>query len=234
MPRGVTHRITACLKLMEMAVNDHTLDNLHSIVEREIALSSRRIQDASRSGDESFHEAVTDNECDRVEQLLGLAFVTAQTFITTVRSSIARLSQICKNDLGSPLSFVTSPKAHEVLKLAEPMRNYPKYTEIEVINAVANYWKHQEEWPIRTEPKDEYREQVWDQTQMSPTEKSTVQIVASIGMAPSSTGNLRTAYEAFDLASSYEDLSPIRDKLRTWAHALQRRAKSEVLAHASA
>lgn len=232
MPRDLPHRITVRLKLMEMAVNDHTLDNLHSIIEHEIVLSSHRIQDASRSADESFHEAVTDNECDRVEQLLGLAFVAAQTFITTVRSSIARLSQICKNDLGSPLSFVTSLKAHELLKLAEPMRNYPKYTEIEVINAVANYWKHQEEWPIRIELKDEYREQVWDQTQMRPPEKLTVQIVASIGMAPSSTGNLRTAYEAFDLASSYEDLSPIRDKLRTWAHTLQGRVKSEVSTHA--
>ncbi len=113
MPRDLPHRITVLLKLMEMAVNDHTLNNLHSIIEHEIVLSSRRIQDTSRSADESFHEAVTDNECDPVEQLLDLAFVAAQTFITTVRGSIARLSQICKNDLGSPLSFVTSLQAHE-------------------------------------------------------------------------------------------------------------------------
>lgn len=213
-----------------MAVDDETLDKLFSVVEREIASSSRRIENASHSGDEWFLEAVTDDECDCIEQLLGWAFVAAQTFITTVRSRLLRLSDICNEDMRSPLSFVASDKIHGVLKLADPMRNNPKYTEIEVINAIANYWKHQEEWPTRTEPKEQYLERVWDHRRMPNYKKRTIEIVASIGMSPSSTGNLRTAYEAFCLASSYEDLSLIRDRLYNWAHSLHRRAQSEITA----
>lgn len=231
MSSGSTHRIAACLQLVEMAVDDQTLDKLFSVIEEEIASSSRRIESASHSGDEWFLGAVTDDECDSIEQLLGWAFVAAQTFTTTVRSRLVRLSAICNKDMRSPLGFVTSAKGHEVLKLADPMRNNPKYSEVEVINAIANYWKHQEEWPTRTERKEEYLERVWDQRQMRrKNEKRTIEIVASIGMSPSSTGNLRTAYKAFGLTSSYEDLSAIRDKLRNWAHSLHRRAQSEIAA----
>ena len=71
MSSGPTHRITACLALLEMAVEDETLDKLFSVVEQEIASSSRRIESAPHSGDEWFQEAVTDDECDYIEQLLG-------------------------------------------------------------------------------------------------------------------------------------------------------------------
>ena len=230
MSRSSIQRITACLQLVKMAVNDQTLDHLLSTVEQEITLSSRRIENASRNGDEWFLEAVTDDECDRIEQLLGWAFVAAQTFITIVRSRLSRLSDMCSKNVGKHLSFISTPKAHEVLKLADSMRNEPRYTEIEVINAVANYWKHQEEWPTRIEPKDEYAELVWNQDQMHNNEKLTVEIVLSIGMSPSSTGNLRTAFEAFGMTSSYEDLSPIRKKLRNWAYSLHEKAQTEVTA----
>ena len=125
MSSGPTHRITACLQLVKMAVDDQTLDKLFSVIEEEIASSSRHIENASHRGDEWFLEAVIDDKYDCIEQLLSLAFVAAQTFITTVRSRLVRLSAICNKDIGSPLSFVTSAKAHEVLKLADPMRNNP-------------------------------------------------------------------------------------------------------------
>lgn len=229
MSKNSTHRITACLELVKMAADDQTLDNLLSAVEQEIASSSRRINDASRGGNESFLEAVTDDECDRIEQLLGWAFVAAQTFITTVRSRLCRLSEVCKKDVGKPLSFVASLKAYEVLRLADTMLKAPMYTELEVINAVANYWKHQEEWPTRMEPKGEYLDRMWDQKQMMRNnEKRTVEMIMSIGMSPSSTGNLRTAVEAFGIDKSYKDLSPIRDKLCNWADSLKEKAQSEV------
>ena len=230
MSRDPTHRITPCLQLVELAVDDQTLDKLFSVIQEGIVSSSRRIKSASQSGGELFLEAVTDDECDSIEQLLGLAFVVGQTFITAVRSCLAQLSAICNTDIGSPLGFVTGPKGYEVLKLGDRMRNNPEHSEIQVINAIANYWKHQEEWPTRTERKEECLELVWDQRQMGNDEKRTVEIVASIGISPYSTGNLRTAYKAFGLTSSYEDLLQIRDKLRNWAHSLHRRAQSEIAA----
>lgn len=222
-----SHCITACLQLVKIAVNDQTLDNLLSAVEREIVSSSRRIENVSHIVDKCFLEAMTDDECNSTEQLLGLVSVAAQTFITTVRSRLAMLSDRCKKDVGRHLSFITSQKAYEILKSANLMQNGSKYTEIEVINAIANYWKHQEEWSTRIEKKDEDAERVWNQ------EKLTVEIVMSIGMSPSSTGNLRTAFETLGVTSPYEDLSPIRKKLHNWAHSLYKKAQSEVDAFVS-
>lgn len=77
---------------------------------------------------------------------------------------------------------------------------------------------------------------VWDHTEMEKMEKKnhihqkeTAEIVESIGMSPSSRGNLFIAAEAFGVAE-FEDLSPIRNKLRDWADRLLKKTKSEVSA----
>ena len=59
-----------------------TLENPHAVIEQEIAASATRIEDASSRVDTRFLEAEIDDECDPVEELLGLAFVAAQSFVT--------------------------------------------------------------------------------------------------------------------------------------------------------
>lgn len=221
------YRINVLFELVRLGLEGDTLERLHAAVEREIVLASPRIKQAARSGDQWYLDAVTDDECDRIEELLGLAFVAAQTFITRVRCRIASLSDGCKHELGRPLSFVGDSKAYGVLKIGDAMPGKSAYTEIETINAVANYWKHQEDWPTRLEERDDYLASVWDTAQMRSNEKRTVEIVASIGMSPSSTGNLRMAAQTLDI-TSYENLSPVREKLRRWADAICEKARFEI------
>ena len=66
-----------------------------------------------------------------------------------------------------------------------------KYTGIEAINAVANYWKHHEEWPRCSEQNGECLVSAWNRDN-----RRTVEIVTSLGMSPSLTGNMRTAASA--------------------------------------
>jgi len=219
--------MTACLELVDMAVNDQALDDLYSVLEREIASSSRRVEVASRSGDEWLQE-IEDHESERIERLLGWAFLAAQTFITTVRMRLKWLSDVCNKEDGGCLSSVTTWSHQEVFRSAERMRNHPSYTEIEVINAVANYWKHHDEWPTRLEHNDACLVRVWDLLQMK-NHRLTVEIVTAIGMSPASTGNLFEACEALGVAIP-GGLFAIRRKLDNWATSLQKKARSEVTA----
>ncbi len=223
------YRVDALLRLLKYAVESETVDHLHVAMEKEIAMSSQRIERAIGSGDDSYIEAVTDDECDQIEEFLGISFVVAQTFITRLRSNMAYLSEGCKRDFGSHLSFINSVKAYDVLKLADLLASNAIYSIIEAINAVANYWKHVDEWPTVMVEKGDFLVRIWDTTKMRPNEKLTVEIVCSLGMSANSTGNLRNAAEKLGI-KKYEDLSPIRKKLRTWADNLYKKAYEEVSA----
>lgn len=198
-------RIPGLLELVQMAIDDPGINNLYHVLEQAIASSSRRLDEASGSGDEWWQQAMTDDENNRIEQLLGWAFLAAQIYITTVRERVKVLSDAC----------------HE----ARIMN-----MEIERINAIANYWKHREEWPACPPRKGKKEVKLmWNHAKMKPIQKKTAEIVESIGMSPSSSGNLFIAAKAFGV-TEFEDLSPLRNKLHGWARSLLEKAKSEVAA----
>ena len=85
------YRMDAWLTLLRMVARSETLDRLHAAVEQEITAASRHIHEAEHDGGEDYLDAVTDEECERIEELLALAFVTGQSFITSVRTRIAAL-----------------------------------------------------------------------------------------------------------------------------------------------
>ena len=222
------HRIDGLLALLRIAARDKSLDRLHAPIEHEIAEASRLVERAKLGGEDCL-DTVIDDECDRVEELLGLAFVAAQVFMTDVRSRVAILSQACRSDLGRPLSFASDPKAYDVLKVGDPIPPNSPYTVAQLINAVANYWKHEGDWPVCEQKKGRRVLTVWNSASMGKRERQTVEIARSIGMTPSSTGNLRRAADELGV-TDYKDLSPIRQKLKDWASGLYKVASMEVSA----
>lgn len=72
---------------------------------------------------------------EKAEWVLGIAFVTAQTYITGTVTDASRLMKgkaaVSKKQLSKDYS-----------KLVEGM----EFTEIELCDAIANYFKHHEEW----------------------------------------------------------------------------------------
>jgi hypothetical protein len=54
------------------------------------------------------------------------------------------------------------------------------------------------------------------------------EIVTDLGMAPFRTGNLRTAAEALGVKQGYENLSPIRAALKSWAEKLYQNVREEL------
>ena len=218
--------IDGLLDLVRIAATGGDLDRLHAAIEHEIAEASHRVERAKVRGDD-YLDSVIDDECDRIEELLGLAFVVGQVFITDVRSHIDSLSKACRTDLGHPLSFAIHPKAYDVLRMSVPLRPDSPHTVAQVINAIANYWKHEGDWPICEQVKGRRLLKVWDSPAMNERERQTVEIVRSIGMTAFSTGNLRKAANEFGV-TDYKDLSPVRQKPKDWASCLYRATLIEV------
>lgn len=200
------------------------IGQLHAAIEKEIVAASKRIEVAADTGDKDYADGVSDDECELVEQLLGMAFVAGQAFMTGVRTRIAKLSDSCKLALGRPLALGGN-KGYDTFKVGTLMNVGSGYTKVEIINAVANYWKHQDDWPTGEEVRGSRIVNVWDLTALRNSDKRTVEVVVSIGMSPGHTGNLRTAVEALGV-TRFEDLSPIRQELRSWAETVWKQAKA--------
>jgi hypothetical protein len=215
------------LQLMNIAVRGETLERLHRAIEGEIAESLRRMEEASTSGDGDFIEVAIDEECQAVEELLGLAFVTAQSFITSIRNEVVNIAKVSLSQFGSKLSFVSDLKAYDTLRLAPMLGATFQFSVVEAINAIANYWKHSEEWPTHFVVSGQWKQQAWDLGALRGNEKRTVEIVTSLGLAPNASGNLRTAANSLGI-TEFADLSRLRQVLRSWALDLKLKASAEL------
>lgn len=216
----LSYRSDAVLRVIRHAADMDAIERLHAAIERDIAASRRRINRA-RANEEEYLDAVIDDECDHVEEMVGIAFVAAQAFIGRFRTRIAWASNMMLSELGVRLNFVTSPKAYEVLKMARILSASSGESVIEVIHEVANYWKHQEGWPTRDEVRDGRIRVVWNAVGNS---KRTIEIVENIGMRYGNSGNIRTAADVLGV-TNYADLSPLRKDLQAWAEGLFEKAR---------
>src|SRR6266540_5236015 len=161
--------IDASLVLLEMEikVNNEMLEDVHCALESAISEALSRINNAVSKGDEELVEALTEGYTNQIEQLLGVAFVTAQVFITGVRTALNKVRKNCKQQ---------KLNKEEMFKLeSNLMQNLPEYTEIQVINAIANYWKHHEEWPTCRKTEGEFAELAWNKESKRDNEKKTIE-----------------------------------------------------------
>lgn len=148
---------------------------------------SKRIDDVHASGSDEYADMVTDEECDVLETLLGSAFTVCQTHIVQVVADVHRLHRIAaRTDCGRPtvkLTTTTTKKA-DVMARGCPCVTGTATTVIEALNALANYFKHRDEWPHKHN---------W--TKATGQAVETVRVLTAIGLEPGSTGNLRRGAE---------------------------------------
>jgi hypothetical protein len=97
------------------------------------------------SGDADQFEAFADDEFTVIEDLLGCAFVICQTSVTSLVSSVKVLNDFEKKHHGITLSTTDASKRGLLQNRSRRMEG-STYTEMETIDAFANYFKHREEW----------------------------------------------------------------------------------------
>lgn len=196
------------------------LERLHFSIESEIRSISEYVNSLP---DDAESDAFAQDECEQIEDLLGIAFVVAQTYLTSVRTALVRASSY----LRKPLSFIGNGEGHSLYALENPIEPISGRPSIEVVNAIANYWKHHEEWQVQW-PKlvDNLWESYWDNSKGSKGTKKAIEIAHAIGMRPSSSGNMRVAVSTLGVSKLY-DLAPLRHILKNWADCLFEKVKPE-------
>jgi hypothetical protein len=154
--------------------------------------------------------AVTDDECDHIEDLLGVGFVVGQVAIKSVVTAVNRLDRYNCRISGSHLT-ATTPQT--VMKHGLPAVA-GQHSAIEVMNAAANYFKHREEWVGS-----------WDK--LTGQQTSTASVITSAGAAEGSTGNLRRLAKVLGNAQ-YARMVGYCDAIERWVEALHASYNAEL------
>lgn len=173
------------LQMMEVSARSHTLES----VLRSLDESLRTVCDELNSLDEQdllpeHQEALLDDGIDYIESLLGAAFVTCQAEVSQVVSQVKWMHEYLSKRGEQPLTCC-GPDKKDILTLDSPQFGASGYSEIQVIDAAANYFKHNSEWSH-------------DWSRLVGKQRKTADILESVGVESGKTGAIRTLAEVLD------------------------------------
>ena len=202
------------LVLLNHAVEDDAYEAVLYTLGTAIKKSAQRIDEACRVADENgstppdYKEYVIDDETYLIEHLLGAAFVVCQAHITAVIQAARRAR---KHAITAGVPFPAfGDTDQEVRKFGAEFDE--KYSKVEVLWALANYFKHRDEWSKRT----------WSNPKNN--ERMTVVVIKAAGLEPSTTGNLRTGAEALG-NDEYSNMGVFIDIVRQWSVEVQKKTQ---------
>lgn len=183
------------------------------------------IDKADASGNEEYAQVVADDEVEVIEGLLGAVFVVCQTEIERVTRAVELLHKHAGN-VPAPKGPVklksTGTDKGSIMAAGSAKVGKSTITEVQALNAVANYFKHRLAWSPD-----------WAKTlaaampaptakgkkpKVNPKDKqtaATIRALQAIGLKQGSNGNLRSAAEVLGNAG-YTDVDKIVDTLKSW------------------
>lgn len=132
------------LKLIRLSFQYDVLSSTLNAQQNAIGATEAIVAEALNSGNEDYIEATSDEQSEIVESLLGCSFVAAQAYITYVVSHIKALHRTAKKNKIS-LSSASDSKRN-IMTTSSPIVGTTTITSVEAINALANYYKHNDEW----------------------------------------------------------------------------------------
>lgn len=195
------------ISLLRIHVHDDTLERVLDSIAAAIAAAVERVNKASASGDEEYAEFLAETESPMIEALLGTAFIASQTRITAIYAGARGVYGSLEPSRQAKLPPLEEKR--DVFALGATMAG-STYSEVAVINAVANYFKHNDEW-----------DHPGDWSKLTKQSKATANTIMSIGLTSGSTANLRRAAEAFGWdASKPESIHQIAAPISAWGEKL--------------
>ena len=151
---------------------------------------------------DEYLDAFVEDDIEVVENLLGTAFVICQTYISTVISRVRALHRLYEKEHNSVALTTTSTNRPDIMAFGSPRVGNSRLSEVQVIDAFANYFKHQAEW-----------NRDWDK--LPQKSALTAQVISAVGASRGATGNLRTGAKVLG-NESYAKVSLFADILRRW------------------
>lgn len=146
-------------------------------------------------------ESHIEQKCDEVEGLLSVAFVIAQSHITQVASRAIRVLEAAQY---AGVSLQQVPQSKEgFLKTCSASVKDTGYTEVQVINAFANFFKHHEEWVG-----------AWEKLENKQA-LNTAKVIMAVGAKQGSSAPFRTGAEAVG-NGTYKNVGAFVGIIREW------------------
>lgn len=207
------NRYKIVIKILELGYGLDVLDGVLSSLQDSIVRAkeeSDKIIESKKP--EEYVESLLEEKASVVEGLVGCGFVASQTYITDVVDKILSLHELSENERLS-LS-VTGKKKHEVRQHG-PHTIVEAHSDASVINALSNYFKHQEEWTHSD----------WENP--SGSSKHTIPKIKSVGVSEIATNNLMNVRSEF----LDDDLTLLKTKLTNWKDRLVTNYKQELSSH---
>lgn len=202
------------LELIRTHAGQTSLERVLETIGAAIGDCDGTINRANSTGNAEYIDAVVDDECDIIENLLGAAFVACQADITAVISHVNRMHKRALSD-GHRLASSDSSKAG-MLALDNQLVATSTYSYVQVIDAAANYFKHRDEWRGS-----------WTQFDPASRQGKTVAIITVVGAKQGSTGNMRTGVTALGI-SNYRNLTILYEHIASWADNVATAYESEL------
>jgi hypothetical protein len=188
------------LRLLDYEIKNDVHAEVLDVLGRGIKTAVTRIDRAAESGPDEYEDAVTGTEIDIIEGLLGTAYVACQTRIAAIAQSALR----CRTRIvADGLVFAAFGDRDYEVRCLGP-RFDAQWSKIELLWALANYFKHRDEWSSNS----------W--INLQGPERRTVSVILSAGLEPGSNGNLRTGAKALG-SVDYADISVLQTVIREWA-----------------
>ncbi|MBU0692626.1 hypothetical protein KKH18_12540 [bacterium] len=132
------------IELLRFAVETDYLDYVMPSLGKAITAAKDRIESAKSSGPTEYFDAVVDEECALVEDLLGISFVSCQTKIYKVTSYLVKVHD--RLGLSGKSLCKKQELPNRIMGLDERAVAGKPITRIQLIHAAANYFKHHAEW----------------------------------------------------------------------------------------
>lgn len=189
-----------------------TVKRVLTTINDAIKEANNNINRAEKVKNEEYLESVVDEEVNVVEELIGAALVVCQSYITSIVSSFRKLHRRAEKD-NLKLTVTDGTKEMLIITGSTNVVN-SKYTEIQIINAFANCFKHCTQWPLD-----------WSKAQGQ--SKDTIEIIQSVGAQAGSTGNMRTGAKALG-CPMYNNLDSLLDKIIQWQEELVKEYQTEL------
>lgn len=166
--------------------------------------------DPWKSASPKYYTDEDEHDIAVVDLLIGSVFVLGQAAITQAVSIVTKIY-----DLAGKPSWLPHGKA--ALMSAEAAKhNKTGLSEIVLIDAVANYFKHHYEWPDG-----------W--IDASPKQQLTIGLVLRLGLSPDGNHNLDTAVR--ELGMSTRDMTPLPVLVQEWRKRLAAYCRDQMNKH---
>jgi hypothetical protein len=150
--------------------------------------------------EEEHHQA-------EVSLLVGASFVLGQLALTQSVAIVKRIRRGVHDATGIP------EKRSSILSWNADIHSRTGLSELLIIDACANYFKHQHEWPSD-----------WDVTDGAPFQQRTIAIVRRLGLSPGDVAdNLHTALRSIDIST--DRIGLMGDKIQAWRERVAERLR---------